>query len=72
MNKTMLKFTARNLSDWMTKSDQQTVTADQKLNLLIFSLRDICVALCTDGSQESINQFYAPDPAMGDQIDSPT
>jgi hypothetical protein len=67
MNKTILKFTARNLDDWMTKSMQQTVTIDQKLDLIMFSLKDICVALCTDGSQESIDQFYAPDPAMGDR-----
>ena len=71
MNKALLKSTARNLDDWMTKSMQQTVTIDQKLDLIMFSLKDICVALCTDGSQESIDQFYAPDPAMGDQIDSP-
>jgi hypothetical protein len=72
MNKAILKFTARNLGDWMIKSREQTVTVDQKLELIMFSIRDICIALCTDGSQESIDQFYAQDPAMGDQIDSPT
>jgi hypothetical protein len=67
MNKALLKFTARNLGDWMTKSREQTVTVDQKLDLIIFSLKDICTALCTDGTQDSIDEFYASDPAMGDR-----
>jgi hypothetical protein len=33
----------------------------------MFSIRDICIALCTDGTQDSIDEFYASDPAMGDR-----
>jgi hypothetical protein len=58
MNKAILKFTAKNLGDWMIKSREQTVTVDQKLELIMFSIRDICIALCTDGTQESIDEFY--------------
>lgn len=59
MNKPMLRMVYNNLMGWLTKSREETVSADKKLEIIMMSLADICTALATDGTQESIEAFYA-------------
>ncbi len=58
MNQALLKLTHRNLSGWLTKCHQETVTTDKKLEIILFALSDICTALGTDGTQDSIDKWY--------------
>lgn len=48
MNKQLLLFTQRNLMDWLIKSREQTVTTDEKIEILMCSLADMCQALSED------------------------
>ena len=59
MNKELLQFTQRNLSSWLVRCYENSVSVDDKLNLILFSLSDICTALGTDGTQEDIDKWYA-------------
>ena len=61
MNIQLLKLTQQNLSGWLTKCQQETVSVDKKLETIMFALADICTALGTDGTQESINKWYDED-----------
>jgi hypothetical protein len=58
MNKQLLKITHSNLMGWLTKCREETVSPDKKLEIIMMSLADICVAMATDGTQESIDKFY--------------
>ena len=51
MDKVLLKLTHRNLMDWLTKSRDETVSLDQKINVLMLSVADLCVALADDETE---------------------
>jgi hypothetical protein len=59
MNKALLKLTHDSLMTWLTKCREETVSADKKLEIIMLGLADICTALATDGTEESINAYYA-------------
>jgi hypothetical protein len=61
MNIGLLKLTQRNLSGWLNKCYEETVPTDRKLEVIMMSLSDICIALGTDGSQEAIEEWYNHD-----------
>lgn len=61
MNVGLLKLTHRNLSSWLTKCREETVSTDKKLEIIMNSLSDMCTALGTDGTQESIDKWYEED-----------
>jgi hypothetical protein len=67
MNKKLLRLAQRNLNDWLTKCREETVSVDRKLELIMFSLSDICTALGTDGTQDDIDKWYEFDPGVGDK-----
>ena len=48
MDKVLLKLTHRNLMDWLQKSREETVPFDQKINVLMLSVADLCAALAHD------------------------
>jgi hypothetical protein len=48
MNKFMLAWTHSNLNSWMHKATQETVPIDKKLDLIMFSLADMCQAIGFD------------------------
>lgn len=58
MNKGLLKLVHQSLMGWLTKCREETVSADKKLEVIMLSLADMCTALATDGTQDSINKFY--------------
>lgn len=62
MNQFLLRWTHKNLMSWMTKSREQTVPVDKKLDIIMMSLADICQALGTDGTEESLEAFQAEFP----------
>lgn len=59
MNEALLKLTHKNLMGWLTRCREETVSTDQKIEIVMMSLADICTALATDGTAESIEAFYA-------------
>jgi hypothetical protein len=61
MNRGLLKIAYRNLMGWLTKCHEGSVSTDKKLEIIMMSLADICTALATDGTQESINAFHDED-----------
>jgi len=61
MNYKLLKLTHGNLMGWVRRSQEETVSADKKLEVIMVSLADICTALGTDGSEEAIEAWYAED-----------
>jgi hypothetical protein len=59
MNKQLLKVVCDNLTEWVIKSNMESIPQDKKLNIIMMSLADICVALATDGTEKSIEEFHA-------------
>lgn len=62
MNIKLLKIAHNNLMGWLTKSREETVNQDKKLEITMMSLADMCTALGTDGTQKSINAWYKDRP----------
>ena len=58
MNKAILKSIGDNLFDWSAKAMHETVSQDKKLDLIMFSISELAKALYTDGSQESVEEWY--------------
>jgi hypothetical protein len=48
MDKVLLKLTHRNLMDWLQKSREETVSLERKMNVLMLSVADLCIALADD------------------------
>lgn len=61
MNKIGLKLTHDSLIGWLTKCQEETVSADKKLEIIMVSLANLCKSLATDGTEESIEAFCADD-----------
>ena len=58
MNISRMKIAERSMMNLLTRCREQTVTTDQKLEAIAMALADICTALATDGTQESIDAWY--------------
>jgi hypothetical protein len=61
MNPKLLKLTYRNLLGWRAEANVSQVSDSKKLDIIMVALADICAALATDGTQESIEEFHRPD-----------
>jgi hypothetical protein len=48
VNKDLLLLTRNNLMAWVGRSREETVSVDKKLELIMFSLADMCAALGRD------------------------
>lgn len=59
MNHEMLKITHSNLMGWLRRGREQSVSTDEKLNVIMMALADMCFALGTDGSAEAAEAWYA-------------
>ncbi len=53
MDKQELRATHRNLMNWLTKYKEQTVPLDDKVELLIFSIASLCIALAGHGKEDA-------------------
>jgi hypothetical protein len=48
VNKDLLLLTRDNLMAWVGRCQEETVSVDKKLELIMFSLADMCAALSRD------------------------
>lgn len=61
MNYTLLKLTHNNLTDWLARCSEETISNDRKLQIIMQSIADICMALGTDGTLESAEKWSNED-----------
>jgi len=52
MNNKLLRETRRNLHAWVTRSKNETVHLDKRMEVLMLALADICEALTTHPEQD--------------------
>jgi len=51
MNNKLLRETRRNLHAWVTRSKNETVHLDKRMEVLMLALADMCEAMATDEAE---------------------
>ena len=58
MNKAILKSIGRNVEYWSLRAQHEIVTQEKKLDLILYNISELAKAFYTDGTQESVEDWY--------------